>query len=221
MEYSGIVLSGGKSSRMGTDKGFNIPIGILIAAIPDNKVAVTRTDANQILAEIKDGSNIITTDAVADMLVKKDPSLVLIDIRSKADYDQFHLPGAVNVPVDNVLSDEYSGYFDQDIKMNILYANGTTNASQAWMLLRQKGYKNLYVLKGGLNYWAETIMNPAKPAITGTDDEIARYDFRKAAGGVLGGGSLAPAEGQNPANAPALPSLPSAPKKKRAAGGCS
>ena len=198
-----------------------IPLGILIAAIPDNKVSVTKADASQLLAEIKDGNNILTTDAVADMLVKKDPSLVLIDVRSKADFDQFHLPGAINVPVNSILSDEYAGYFDQDLKMNVLYANGTTNASQAWMLLRQKGYKNLYVLKGGLNYWAETIMNPNKPAITNPDDELAQYDFRKAAGGVLGGGTLAPAEGQSSVNAPSLQSLPSAPKKKRAAGGCS
>jgi rhodanese-related sulfurtransferase len=198
-----------------------IPLGILVAAIPDNKVAITKADANQLLAEIKDGSNIITTDAVADMLVKKDPSLVLVDLRSKSDYDQFHLPGAINVPIDNILSEDYAGLFDQDLKMNVLYSNGTTNASQAWMLLRQKGYRNLYVLKGGLNYWAETIMNPAKPSSSSPEDELARYDFRKAAGGVLGGGNLTPAEGQNQATAPALPSLPSAPKKKRAAGGCS
>ena len=63
-----------------------IPLGILIAAIPDNKVSVTKADASQLLAEIKDGNNILTTDAVADMLVKKDPSLVLIDVRSKADF---------------------------------------------------------------------------------------------------------------------------------------
>jgi rhodanese-related sulfurtransferase len=116
-----------------------IPLGILVAAIPDNKVAVTKADANQLLAEIKDGNNIITTDAVADMLVKKDPSLVLVDLRSKSDYDQFHLPGAINVPIDNILSEDYAGLFDQDLKMNVLYSNGTTNASQAWMLLRQKG----------------------------------------------------------------------------------
>jgi sulfur-carrier protein adenylyltransferase/sulfurtransferase len=198
-----------------------IPLGILIAAIPDNKVVALKADANQLLAEIRDGSNVITTDAVADMLVKKDPSLMLIDVRSKADYDKYHLPGAVNVPIDNILSDEYAGYFDQDLKMNVLYANGTTNASQAWMLLRQKGYKSVYVLKGGLNYWAETIMNPQKPASTSSDDELARYDFRKAAGGVLGGGTLAPAEGQSTVTAPLMPAMPSAPKKKRAAGGCS
>lgn len=198
-----------------------IPLGILVAAIPDNKVVALKADAEQLLTEIKDGNNIITTDAVADMLVKKDPSLVLIDVRSKADYDQFHLPGAVNVPIANLFSGDNSVYFDQDIKMNVLYANGTTNATEAWMLLRQKGYKSVYVLKGGLNYWAETIMNPQKPASTSADDELARYDFRKAAGGVLGGGTLAPSDGQSAVSAPIVPVMPSGPKKKRAAGGCS
>jgi len=198
-----------------------IPLGILIAAIPDNKVVALKADAEQLLSEIKDGNNLITTDVVADMLVKKDPSLVLIDVRSKADYDQFHLPGAVNVPIANLLSSENAGYFDQDIKMNVLYANGTTNATEAWMLLRQKGYKSVFVMKGGLNYWAETIMNPQKPASTSPDDEQARYDFRKAAGGVLGGGTLAPAEGQSAAGITAPLINSNGPKKKRAAGGCS
>jgi len=197
-----------------------IPLGILVAAIPDNKVVAEKANAEQLLIEIKEGSNLITTDAVADMLVQKDPSLILIDVRSKGNYDQYHLPGSLNIPLDNILSDDYAGYFDQDIKTNVLYANGTTNASEAWMLLRQKGYKNILVLQGGLNYWAETIMNPQKPSGTSPDDELARYDFRKAAGSVLGGGTLAPAEGQSLTNVQAPAFKISGPKKKRAAGGC-
>jgi len=197
-----------------------IPLGILVAAIPDNKVVATKADAHKILAEMKDGSHIVSTDAVADMLVQKDPSLQLIDVRSQAEFDQFHLPGAINVTLDNILSEDNAAYFDQDLKMNVLYANGTTSASEAWMLLRQNGYKNLYVMQGGMNYWAETIMNPAQPAATAPDDELARYDFRKAAGGVLGGGTLAPtASAATPSSAPA-PKAAAGPKKKRASGGC-
>jgi rhodanese-related sulfurtransferase len=196
-----------------------IPLGILVAAIPDNKVAVEKSDPQTILAEVKDGSHLLTTDAVADMLVQKDPSLQLIDVRTKAEYDQYHLQGAVSVPLDNILSEEFSFLFDQDVKMNVLYANGTTAASQAWMLLRQQGYKSLYCLQGGMNYWAETIMNPSQPAATASDDELAKYDFRKAAGGVLGGG--APMTASTPAvSAPTAPKAGAAPKKKRAAGGC-
>ena len=198
-----------------------IPLGILVAAIPDNKVAVTKQDAEQILTEMKDGSHLVATDVVADMLVQKDPSLQLVDVRSQSEFETYHLPGAINVPIDNILSEENSAWFGAEGKMVVLYANGTTNASQAWMLLRQNGYKNLYVMQGGMNYWAETIMNPSQPAATAADDELARYDFRKAAGGVLGGGSLAfSAATPSTAAAPAPKPAGGAPKKKRAAGGC-
>jgi len=196
-----------------------IPLGVLVAAIPDDKVVAEKAQPQQILAELKDGSHLVATDAVADMLVQKDPSLQLIDVRSASEFEQFHLPGAINIPVDNILAEENSGWFDQDAKMNVLYANGTTTASEAWMLLRQNGYKSLYVMQGGLNHWAETIMNPAQPSSAAADDELAKYDFRKAAGGVLGGGSLAPTASAVSAPAPAGTKAPAA-KKKRAAGGC-
>jgi sulfur-carrier protein adenylyltransferase/sulfurtransferase len=197
-----------------------IPLGILIAAVPDNKVVVEKANPRQILAEMKDGSYLMTTDVIADMLVKKDPTLQLVDVRSQAEFDQFHLPGAVNIPLDNLLSDENSAFFDQEVKMNVLYGNGTTAAGEAWMLLRQQGYKNLFVLQGGVNYWAETILNPSQPSPAASDDELAKYDFRKAAGGVLGGGAPITATTSVSAAGPSAPKAGAAPKKKRAAGGC-
>ncbi len=197
-----------------------LPLGILIAAIPEEKTQVGKTTPEQILAEMKDGSHLVSTDAVADLLVQKDPVLQLIDVRSLEEFETFHLPGAVHVPLSNILAAEYSGLFDQDVRMNVLYANGTTQASQAWMLLRQQGYGNLHVMQGGLNYWAETIMNPVQPPVSAADDELARYDFRKAAGGALGGGSLVPVSAAPATSAPSAPKASTAPKKKKAAGGC-
>mgnify|MGYP001766734179 CR=1 FL=1 len=197
-----------------------IPLGVIIAAIPDDKVNTGNVNPSAILAEMKDGSHLITTDVVADMMVQKDPTLQLIDVRPQTEYEQYHLPGAINVPIDNILADENSAWFDQEAKMNVLIANGTTLASQAWMLLRQKRYGNIFVMQGGMNYWAETIMNPTSPGEAVPDDELARYDFRKAASGVLGGGgAAAPLTNSVAAPAPAAPKT-GAPKKKRASGGC-
>ena len=60
---------------------------------------------------------------------------------------------------------------------NVFYSNGSTRANEVWMITRQLGYKNNYVLLGGLNFWIETISNPEKPRITSPDDEFAKYDF--------------------------------------------
>ena len=63
------------------------------------------------------------------------------------------------------------------------------------MLTRQLGYRNNYVLQGGLHYWVETIMNPTPPEPTSPSEEMAKYDFRKGAGMALGGGAAVEASG--------------------------
>ena len=66
----------------------------------------------------------------------------------------------LNIPLSSLLDDQWKDYLHQDLRYNVFYSNGTVNANQAWMLTRQLGYQNNYVLQGGLNYWVETIMNP-------------------------------------------------------------
>ncbi len=195
-----------------------ISLGLIIAAVPENTTKPYKLTANQMLEEIVDGSQFISTDHAADMLVQKDPELQLIDVRSKDEFDKFHLPGAINIPINDFLSDEWVGWLNQDVKMNIFYSNGTTASNEAWMITRQLGYENNYVLQGGLNHWAETIMNPKKPAQTASDDELAKYDFRKGAGMALGGGTVATNDA--PTKTTNKPPLKKRPKKKRVAGGC-
>ena len=75
------------------------------------------------------------------------------------------------------------------------------------------------MLEGGLNYWFDAILNPQKPASTSSDEEFAKYDFRKSAGQALGGGGVVQNE-QNQAATSAKPVVKTVPKKKKAAGGC-
>jgi hypothetical protein len=102
--------------------------------------------------------------------------------------------------------------------MNVFYSNGTLKANEAWMITRQLGYSNNYVMQGGLNYWAEVIMNPIPPSQTSPDEEIAKYNFRKGASQALGGGAAE--ENTSEAALPAKPVIQKKPDKKRVAGGC-
>lgn len=195
-----------------------IPLGLIIAAVPENTTKPYKLTAEQLLSELKTDQQFIHPDQVADMLIQKDPSLQLIDVRSSAEFEKFSLPGAINVPLENLLSEDYEYYLNQDIKLNVFYSNGSTAANEAWMIARQLGYKNNYVLRGGLNFWVETVMNPQKPAETSPNEELARYDFRKAASSALGGGAIAPAaEVEVPA---AKPPIIKRKKKKTVQGGC-
>jgi sulfur-carrier protein adenylyltransferase/sulfurtransferase len=198
---------------------FIIPLGLIIAAVPQNRTKPYKLTAEQMLAEANTRTQFITPEVVADMIVKKDPSLRLIDVRSQDEFEKFSLPGAINIPVSDLLSDAFTDVLNQDVKMNILYSNGSIVANEAWMITRQLGYKNNYVLEGGLNFWFETIMNPQKPVTTSPDEEFARYDFRMSAGQALGGGSGAVQAKQSTTSA-SKPVIQGLPKKKKAAGGC-
>jgi sulfur-carrier protein adenylyltransferase/sulfurtransferase len=196
-------------------------LALIIALVPQNTTRPYKLTAEQLLSEIRTGTQFVSPDEVADKIVQKDPSIQLIDVRNPREFDMFNLPGAINIPLQDILSEGNSEILNQGTRMNIFYSNGSTEANEAWLLTRQLGYQNNYVLQGGLNYWMETILNPLKPGSVISNDEIARYDFRKAASMALGGGevsSIAPAASSSAATP--KPGVVPVKKKKKASGGC-
>jgi rhodanese-related sulfurtransferase len=197
-----------------------VPLGVIIAAVPENTTRPYKLTADDLLIEVTEGRQFMSPDEIAQMLIDKDPSLQLIDVRSKDQFEKFSLPNAINIPLESLLSAEFEEVLNQDVKLNIFYSNSSNEANQAWMITRQLGYKNNYVLQGGLNYWAATIMNPEKPAEGSPNEEIAKYNFRMGASQALGGGTETPATGPaTNGNAP-KPVIQKTKKKKGASGGC-
>ncbi|MBN2347318.1 MAG: rhodanese-like domain-containing protein [Bacteroidales bacterium] len=194
-------------------------LGLIIAAVPQNTTHPYKLTADELLEESYSHQQYYSPDEVADLLVNKDPSIQLIDLRSPNEYDKFHLPGAINIPLQDILSDEWRDYIDQDVKINIFYSNGSLYANKAWMITRQLGFENNYVLEGGLNYWVETIMNPLPPASTSPDEELAKYDFRKGANMALGG-QAAVTQTDDEGTPTQKPEIKRKPKKQRVQGGC-
>jgi rhodanese-related sulfurtransferase len=196
-----------------------IPLGIIIAAVPADKTKQFKLTADELLQEAGAGMQFISPDVVADMLVQKDPSLQLIDVRTPEEFDAYSLPGAINIPLSNLLAQEYTDILNQDAKMNVFYSNGSVYANQAWMITRQLGYKNNYVLQGGLNYWFGNILSAQAPSQTSPDEEFAKYDFRKSAAAALGGGGVVATENSAPAVRAVKPPM-TVKAKKKPSGGC-
>jgi sulfur-carrier protein adenylyltransferase/sulfurtransferase len=192
---------------------------LIIAMVPQNTTRPYKLTPEQMLAEIRTGTQFVSPDEVADRIIQKDPSIQLIDVRNPREFDGYSLPGAINIPLQNILAEEHTDVLNQGTKMNVFYSNGSTEANEAWLLTRQLGYQNNYVLEGGLNYWMETIMNPTKPGSGVSNDEIARYDFRKAASQALGGGGIVPIAPSTESKGVLKPVVP-VKKKKKASGGC-
>jgi len=193
--------------------------GLSVAMIPENTTQPYKLTSVAMLDEVQYGSELIHPDELAGWLINKDPSIQLLDVRSPEEYEKFSLGNAINIPLSDILSEEWVDYLDQGVKMNILYCNGSTQAHEAWMILRQLGYENNYVLQGGLNYWVETILNPQSPKSTDPNDIIAKYDFRKGASQYFGGGAVSSTDSSN-SSTTKKPVIKRKSKKKAPEGGC-
>ncbi|MFC2108968.1 rhodanese-like domain-containing protein [Bacteroidota bacterium] len=132
----------------------------------------------------------ISTDLLAERLINQDPTVLLVDTRSENEFNEFALPNAINIPLKNFLDEEFNGFLNQDSYDVVLYSNDHFYANEAWMIGNRLGYQNLYVLKGGLNRWFSTIINPKYPTESMPKKEFDLYSFRKGAGMYFGVGAV-------------------------------
>jgi len=187
--------------------------------LPDTKPFKHIIPENQLLAEVNKAGRYITTDEVAKMIMEKDPSLLLIDIRTPEEYKKYTLDGAMNIPFDKILSDEYIDYFNQDVYTTVLFSNGSSLADEAWLTLRSYDYQGNKVMKGGLNQWYKTIINPQKPDDKELNAKLEKqYLFRKGAQVYFTGATPVSSQKSSKPKAPAKPIVKR--KKKEVSGGC-
>lgn len=138
-------------------------------------------EPQQLLREIIQPTRYVTTDHVAKMIIQKDPSLELIDVRSEEEFNSFALPNSINIPLDSILNKNNLAYFGIPGTKVVFVANDDVQADQAWVLTKRLGYKSTYVMTGGLNRWIETIIQPKKPSEDEPYTAIETYEFRKGA----------------------------------------
>lgn len=88
------------------------------------------------------------------LMYKNSARFVLVDARSQEDYDRKHLPGAMNIPLEDIKS--YADRLDKNEEI-VTYCGGfqcpvSTEAAKALMGL---GFKNVRDYKGGIEEWTE------------------------------------------------------------------
>lgn len=160
--------------------GIIIALGVGILFMPAKDTA-KQIQPELLLAAIDDQSRFLTTDDITDRLVKKDPALMLIDIRPAAQFNAFAIPGAINIPVDSLLSSSAQEMLNQKEMDKVFYSNADVTADQAWIICKRMQLQRIYVMQGGVNKWFNTIVKAEKPAESAPTEALELYQFRMAA----------------------------------------
>jgi rhodanese-related sulfurtransferase len=156
----------------------SLGVGILFMPAKDN---AKQMQPELLLAAIDDPSRFLTTDDITDRLVKKDPALLLIDVRPTDQHKAFAIPGAINIPIDSLLTASAEEILNQKGMDKVFYSNTDVTSDQAWMIRKRIGQQRIYVLQGGINRWFSTIVKAEKPDETAPQEAMELYQFRMAA----------------------------------------
>jgi hypothetical protein len=137
-------------------------------------------------------SRAIDVDPVEVVDLKRDLSVTvrILEVRSEADYNLFHLAGSERISLDDVsgprLVRDLTAAPDNTILL--LASNGEVDATLAWKQLKAQGVLNLYVIEGGINHWLEVyppspaVAQPVGTRVPAGGSEPLRYRFMVASG---------------------------------------
>jgi rhodanese-related sulfurtransferase len=86
-------------------------------------------------------------------MYKNTSNAILLDVRTEEEVKQGALPNAQNIVYDDSFSDKLGG-LSKESPIFVYCAAGKRSAKAA-EILKEKGFKEVYQLKGGLNAWRD------------------------------------------------------------------
>lgn len=155
-----------------------VGIGIILAFLPFNASDSFLLKSDELLSKSASKENYLVVDQVARMINKEDSTIQLIDLREAGQFKECNIPGSINIPFSDLLNPLWEGTFNQKGIKKIFYGNGDQTANWAWSIATGLGYKNNFVMKGGLNEWYKTVMLSQFKGEKITPLENALYETR-------------------------------------------
>lgn len=116
----------------------------------------------------------------------EDPKLQvrLLDVRSEADYNLFHLEDARHTPLSSLPELAPELIQEPANTVFVLMSNDELHATEAWKYLVAESVPNVYILEGGINRWLDYFAaedEQIQPLVSAAEDEL-RYLFPAALG---------------------------------------
>jgi rhodanese-related sulfurtransferase len=199
-------------------------LGLLIALVTTiaHGTAALPMDSAAVAQNIAEEKDHVTPLELARWIVEKRQNYQLIDIRQPWQFDDYHIPTAVNIPLPQLFDRENLNKLSRQKKV-VVYGLGAGHAAQAQLLLSLKGY-TAYSLREGISAWWDSVMTPT--SLRSETQSPAGYQEAKKLRSYFSG--AAPANTAMPPAQMAPPALPAnqppkskKPRDERLGRGCS
>jgi hypothetical protein len=118
-----------------------------------------------------------------DLMNNNGLNLVMLDVRSVRDYNQFHLRAAKHFELDELAEGDLAAELIEGPSRTVVVAmsNAETSSTEAWKALTAQNVQNAYILEGGVNGWLAIFGEDADPKPTNYPEQ-SQFVFTAALG---------------------------------------
>lgn len=95
----------------------------------------------------------VSMEEAAEMM-EKSPDCVILDVRTVAEYNAGHIPGAIYIPNAEISTGMFTGLPDKD-QLILVYCRSGNRSKQAAQKLAELGYTNIVEFSGILDWTGE------------------------------------------------------------------
>jgi len=149
-----------------------------IAFVPDSKKRM-ESSINHEFQERDLSSVLVSADKLATEIVNNYYKINIIDVRSPKDFNNYHLPFAINIPLEKMTAREWKTILDQKHKANYFYADDLQLAQKAYLWAIHLGNADNYILSESTFNFRKMFTNLAHPGVDATKNELNVYSFRQ------------------------------------------
>jgi rhodanese-related sulfurtransferase len=164
-----------------------VSLGIILALLPLTANRSFTGKPAGLLAEVLDDEANLTVDQVAEFLVREEKNFQVIDLRPSSGFRKQALPGALSVPYQEFIKSDPGMWLGSREVRTVFYSDRNVEADYALVFARGLGYKNCYVMTGGINEWISTVMETKFTGERITARENALFETRRRAGELFTG----------------------------------
>lgn len=135
-----------------------------LAPIAGSPYRTPQLDVRRLAAQIEAERDHVTAVELAEWIRERRAGLRVIDLRTREEFDRYHVPSAVHVPLPELVARDFPR---GDTIVLVSEAGG--HAAQGWVLMQARGYTNVFFLRGGLQEWEEDVIRAPE------QKELSRY----------------------------------------------
>ena len=103
------------------------------------------------MIQLGSGYEDITVEQAKE-LIETNPSLMILDVRTEGEYNEEHIEGAINIPLDE-LQQRLSEINPND--QILVYCRTGNRSTQAAEILVENGVSGFYHMRGGIVAWKQ------------------------------------------------------------------